>query len=273
MRIPSFKEYLLTEAPVTDIAVKHLCRLFTTAMHTAREREIDRDIAKGRHFPWSEGMTKAAIKARLMSMNDEVMTPKVGQKFIALDLVQSNGGTTGGSGAFLADKETGIIYGIKAYRQVHPNYTFGTVTDPHISAMVLRIRPQLSPFLHESHTLALTTNVPPPEMESWMKKNKSSYVKQHGEEVGMSMLTAAAWDKHNREKSERDSSMTEEAGDDVRMALAQMKSIIDRATAAHNAIESTGVMELPAWVQSKITEADSCVVTVHDYLMYSPSEN
>jgi len=150
-----------------------------------------------------------------MSMNDEVMTPKVGQKFIALDLVQSNAGHKGGSGAFLVDNETGIIYGIKAYRQVHPNYTFGTVTDPHISAMVLRIRPQLSPFLHEdggytAPALALTTNVPPPEMESWMKKNKSAYVKQHGEEVGMTMLTAAAWDKHNREKAERDSSMTEE---------------------------------------------------------------
>ena len=137
--------------------------------------------------------------------------------------------------------------------------------------------PTFKEYIHENHlysapTGPLTTNVPPPEMESWMKKNKSSYVKQHGEEVGMSMLTAAAWDKHNREKAERDSSMTEEAGDDVRMALAQLKSIIDRATATHSAIEKTGIMELPAWVQSEITEADSCVVTVHDYLMYSPSE-
>jgi hypothetical protein len=44
-------------------------------------------------------------------------------------------------------------------------------------------------------------------MESWMRKNKASYVKQHGEETGMVRLTAAAWDIHNREKAERDSSM------------------------------------------------------------------
>lgn len=137
--------------------------------------------------------------------------------------------------------------------------------------------PTFKEYLHENHlystpTGPLATNVPPPEMESFMKKNKSAYVKQHGEEVGMSMLTAAAWDKHNREKAERDSSMTEEAGDDARMALAQLKSIIDRAMAVHNAIEKTGIMDLPAWVQSQITEADSSVLCVYDYVMYSPSE-
>lgn len=137
--------------------------------------------------------------------------------------------------------------------------------------------PTFKEYLHENHlystpTGPLTTNVPPPEMESFMKKNKSAYVKQHGEEVGMSMLTAAAWDKHNREKAERDSSMTEEAGDDARMALAQLKSIIDRAMAVHNAIEKTGIMDLPAWVQSQITEADSSVLCVYDYVMYSPAE-
>ena len=137
--------------------------------------------------------------------------------------------------------------------------------------------PTFKEYLHENHlystpTGPLATNVPPPEMESFMKKNKSAYVKQHGEEVGMSMLTAAAWDKHNREKAERDSSMTEEAGDDARMALAQLKSIIDRAMAVHNAIEKTGIMDLPAWVQSQITEADSSVLCVYDYVMYSPAE-
>ena len=137
--------------------------------------------------------------------------------------------------------------------------------------------PSFKEYLHpsslrEDMTPTLTTNVPPPEMESWMEKNKSAYVKQHGEEVGMSMLTAAAWDMHNREKSERDSSMTEEVGDETRMALSQLKSISDRAMDSHRVIESTGVMELPAWVQSKITEADSSTTTVHDYLMYSPSD-
>jgi hypothetical protein len=31
-------------------------------------------------------------------------------------------------------------------------------------------------------------------------------------------------------------------------------------------------MDLPAWVQSQITEADSSVLCVYDYVMYSPAE-
>ena len=69
--------------------------------------------------------------------------------------------------------------------------------------------PTFREYLRESNdaTPPLVTDVPPPEMESWMRKNKASYVKQHGEETGMVRLTAAAWDIHNREKAERDSSM------------------------------------------------------------------
>ena len=69
--------------------------------------------------------------------------------------------------------------------------------------------PTFREYLRESNdaTPPLVTDVPPPEMESWMRKNKASYVKQHGEETGMVRLTAAAWDIHNREKADRDSSM------------------------------------------------------------------
>jgi hypothetical protein len=69
--------------------------------------------------------------------------------------------------------------------------------------------PTFREYLRESTdaTPPIVTDVPPPEMESWMRKNKASYVKQHGEETGLVRLTAAAWDIHNREKAERDSSM------------------------------------------------------------------
>jgi len=69
--------------------------------------------------------------------------------------------------------------------------------------------PTFREYLYESNdaTPPIVTDVPPPEMESWMRKNKASYVKQHGEETGLVRLTAAAWDIHNREKAERDSSM------------------------------------------------------------------
>ena len=70
-----------------------------------------------------------------------------------------------------------------------------------------RIIPSFLEYLRESDdaTPPMVTDVPPPEMESWMRKNKASYVKQHGEETGMVRLTAAAWDIHNRENAERDS--------------------------------------------------------------------
>ena len=69
--------------------------------------------------------------------------------------------------------------------------------------------PTFREYLYESNdaTPPLVTDVPPPEMEAWMRENKASYVKQHGEETGMVRLTAAAWDIHNREKAKQDSSM------------------------------------------------------------------
>jgi hypothetical protein len=102
-----------------------------------------------------------------------------------------------------------VVPGYKGFEVKSGSYEVrrdGYVAEEQEQAMSI---PTFREYLRESTdaTPPIVTDVPPPEMESWMRKNKASYVKQHGEETGLVRLTAAAWDIHNREKAERDSSM------------------------------------------------------------------
>jgi hypothetical protein len=51
------------------------------------------------------------------------------------------------------------------------------------------------------------------------------------------------------------------------MALTELAAIADKASAVMDMIDENS--ELPAWVQSKITQAAHFVNTVHDYVKYS----
>lgn len=48
------------------------------------------------------------------------------------------------------------------------------------------------------------SEVTPPGMEDWIKKNKAKFLKQNGAEKGLSALYATAWDIHNKQKSDAD---------------------------------------------------------------------
>jgi hypothetical protein len=51
------------------------------------------------------------------------------------------------------------------------------------------------------------------------------------------------------------------------MALTELAAIADKANAVMNMIDENS--ELPAWVQSKISQAGHFINTVHDYVKYS----
>jgi len=67
----------------------------------------------------------------------------------------------------------------------------------------------------------------------------------------------------------------EHADHEVSMARGECETIADRALAISSMLEGTPEdgNPLPAWVQSKITNACDYITTVHDYLKYSPNIN
>jgi hypothetical protein len=62
---------------------------------------------------------------------------------------------------------------------------------------------------------------------------------------------------------------------EIAMARSELEGIADKATATSSMLE--GMTEsgnpLPAWVQSKITNASDYITSVHDYLKYNPQIN
>jgi pectate lyase len=62
---------------------------------------------------------------------------------------------------------------------------------------------------------------------------------------------------------------------EISMARGELETIADRALATSAMLEGTPDTgnPLPAWVQSKITNACDYITTVHDYLKYSPKLN
>ena len=62
---------------------------------------------------------------------------------------------------------------------------------------------------------------------------------------------------------------------EISMARGELETIADRALATSAMLEGTPEdgNPLPAWVQSKITNACDYITTVHDYLKYSPKLN
>lgn len=62
---------------------------------------------------------------------------------------------------------------------------------------------------------------------------------------------------------------------EISMARGELETIADRALATSAMLEGTpeNGNPLPAWVQSKITNACDYITTVHDYLKYSPKLN
>ena len=110
----------------------------------------------------------------------------------------------------------------------------------------------------------LVSEVTPPGMEDWVKKNKARFRKQYGDR-GDEVLYATAWDMYEKGKREAVNEGTIMPDDDTSMVMAQLSSIIERATALKSMIVPG---QLPAWVQSKMTEAESAVLCVHDYMKY-----
>ena len=110
----------------------------------------------------------------------------------------------------------------------------------------------------------LVSEVTPPGMEDWVKKNKARFRKQYGDR-GDEVLYATAWDMYEKGKREAVNEGTIMPDDDTSMVMAQLSSIIERATALKSMIVPG---QLPAWVQSKMTEAESAVLCVHDYIKY-----
>lgn len=113
------------------------------------------------------------------------------------------------------------------------------------------------------------SEVGPPGMEDWIRKNKSRFRKEYGDR-GDEVLYATAWNLYHKGKSEsaKDVRMHEDANgdDDTSMAHAQLSSLVARADALKQMLATAG--ELPAWVQAKITDADSSILAVHDYLKF-----
>ena len=62
---------------------------------------------------------------------------------------------------------------------------------------------------------------------------------------------------------------------EISMARGELETIADRALATSAMLEGTPEdgNPLPAWVQSKITNACDYITTVHDYLKYNPRLN
>jgi len=124
---------------------------------------------------------------------------------------------------------------------------------------------QVKPALPGSYV----AEVGPPGMEDWIRSNKARFRKEYGDR-GDEVLYATAWNLYHKGKSEsaKDVRMHEDVNgdDDTSMAHAQLTSIATRAMALKQMLASAG--ELPAWVQAKITDADSAVLAVHDYLKF-----
>jgi len=64
--------------------------------------------------------------------------------------------------------------------------------------------------------------------------------------------------------TENPSTTGDAPGDEVDMAMGELKNISDHATEISRML--TPDMELEAWVQSKITKAADYISSVHDYL-------
>jgi hypothetical protein len=69
-----------------------------------------------------------------------------------------------------------------------------------------------SDYLQETSAMTdtgkpIVQEVTPPGMESWVKANKSKFIKQYGQDKGLNILYSTAWDMHNKKKSEEASRM------------------------------------------------------------------
>lgn len=64
-----------------------------------------------------------------------------------------------------------------------------------------------------------------------------------------------------------------EENDDLGMMKGQLMSIIDRATALHDRVSAKPPSNVEAWVQAKVTDADTAITALHDYFKYSDDQN
>jgi len=87
----------------------------------------------------------------------------------------------------------------------------------------------------------------------------------------MSFIT----ESKNAYKKVREALEKETSDHEISMARGELETIADRALATSAMLEGTPEdgNPLPAWVQSKITNACDYITTVHDYLKYSPKLN
>lgn len=61
--------------------------------------------------------------------------------------------------------------------------------------------------------------------------------------------------------------------DDLGMMKGQLKSLIDRAQALHDHVNANPPSNVEAWVQAKVTDADTAITALHDYFKYSDDQN
>lgn len=87
----------------------------------------------------------------------------------------------------------------------------------------------------------------------------------------MSFIT----ESKNAYKKVREALEKETSDHEISMARGELETIADRALATSAMLEGTPEdgNPLPAWVQSKITNACDYITTVHDYLKYNPRLN
>lgn len=149
-----------------------------------------------------------------------------------------------------------------------------SIEDPYVRATLTKSPSRLP---EEQETVEVKPALPgqyvsevgPPGMEDWIRKNKARFRKEYGDR-GDEVLYATAWNLYHKGKSEsaKDVRMHEDVNgdDDTSMAHAQLSSLVARADALKQMLATAG--ELPAWVQAKITDADSSILAVHDYLKF-----
>ena len=119
----------LTE-DVKDKATSIAAQL-TSKLRTARDKEIEDHLKRGRPYDWQKGKSDDEVRETLRSVNNKDVSVKDRSKYIALD--------SHGSGYFLVDKTDGAIYGIKGYGVPHKGYRYGTVDNPDLKQMAMRI--------------------------------------------------------------------------------------------------------------------------------------
>jgi len=64
-----------------------------------------------------------------------------------------------------------------------------------------------------------------------------------------------------------------EENDDLGMMKGQLMSIVDRANALLDRVSSNPPSNVEAWVQAKVTDADTAITALHDYFKYSDDQN